>query len=525
MKLRGDMKKNKCLYNLEMLIPFTTQTPYQSYKDDVRREQFVGYVRELAGTQVDALMCCPTAWRLPIYRSKVDPVWQTWARDHRDPKPEDDWKYFDKAFSRIKRYMLREDYEDPLQITLAAARAIGIDFFFSYRMNDLHNTYYNGDRLPPTMDPVWRDNPALRLRTGNGHYAMNYLHQNVRDYYYAVVEELVENYDIDGFELDFMRSPCFFPEDKISEGAILMSGFVRSIRALLDTIGKKRGKQLRLSARVPWTLKKCAEIGLDAPAWKQAGVVDLLNVSSFFCTSPEIEIEGFKGLPGKADVYGEMHFVTYAGSGEMGCSVNRRTSREIYETTAASLLERGADGVSLFNFAYVRDHHFNEARRRIYMNREPPFDVLKNICNREYLQSRPVHYAITPGFGLLPVKLPAPKPLTFPLFLAGNPAGGNFKQALLRLELSRPGYIYSGLAARMGDTELTQVPGAGELFPPFSNESLPLPGCLFFFDVPLESLKHGWNVITVHASMAGEYFYLSLADYRLNGVELAVYRD
>ena len=56
----------KIAYNHEMLICFTSQTPYQSYETEVGKEQFRGYVRELAGTGVDILMCCPTAWRLPL---------------------------------------------------------------------------------------------------------------------------------------------------------------------------------------------------------------------------------------------------------------------------------------------------------------------------------------------------------------------------------------------------------------------------------------------------------------------------
>ena len=517
-------KKHRCLYNHEMLINFTTQTPYQGFDKEVDREQFRGYVKELAGTQVDALMCCPTAWRLPLYFSKVNPVWQTWAREHHDPNPAADWKYFDKVFHRVKSYMLREDYEDPVQITLDASREIGIDFFFSYRMNDVHYSFYTGDRISPLMDQIWVENPEWRINTGNGHYSMNYLIQEVRDYYYAIIEELVENYDLDGFELDFMRNPCFLPKDRIPEGIALMSDFVKRIRALLDSTGQRRGKKLRLAVRVPNKVDSCLATGLDVPAWKRDSLIDMINASPFFCTSPEIDIEAFHKLPGKADVFGELHFVTCNDGGKLIGNVNRRTTTRIYETIASSLLERGADGISIFNFAYVRDHHFNEARRRPYMNPEPPFEALKHIVDLKYLKNQPTHYVITPGFGMLPVRVPSAKPLDFKLFLPCEPNEGNYKQALLRLEISRPGYIYSGLEAWIGDTVLKQVPGAGELFPPFSNEALPKPECLFFFEIPLTSLKHGWNMITVKAAMTGEYFGLSISNYQLCGIELALYK-
>jgi len=283
------MKNYRCLYNHEMLICFTTQTPYQSYKENVRKEQIEGYVKELANTQVDAFMCCPTAWRLPIYYSKVNPVWQTWARKHKDPLPEDDWKYFDKVFSRVKRYMLADDYADPLQITLNTAKKIGLAFFFSYRMNDVHQSHYTGKRISPTMDPLWKNHPEWRLPLADkdhvGPYAMNYLHQEVRDWYYAIIEELVENYDIDGFELDFMRNPIFFPAEKIKEGMELMTEFTRKIRSLLDRTGAKRKKQLKLCVRVPWTLKRCMDVGLDVPRWCREKTVDMVNASSFYMTT------------------------------------------------------------------------------------------------------------------------------------------------------------------------------------------------------------------------------------------------
>ena len=303
-----------------------------------------------------------------------------------------------------------------------------------------------------------------------------------------------------------------------------MTAFVRQVRKLLHKTAAKRGKRLKLSVRVPWSVEKCLEIGLDVKAWKNEELIDMINISSYYCTSPELQIEAIKALPGSADIYGEVHFVTYQGSGELASNVNRRTTPEIYKTMAASYLERGADGISLFNFAYVRDHHFYEARRRKYMNFEPPLDILKNITELNNLNHQDIHYIITPGFGKLPQKLPAYEPLSFNIFIPCDPDERNYEKAVLRLELSKPGYIYNGLKAFINKVELEQIPGQGELFRPFSNEALPHPECLFFFSVPLNQLKHGWNPILIEASMADQYFALSLSDYQLKGVELAIYK-
>lgn len=514
-------KQYKCLYNHEMLINFTSQTPYQSYNDEVGKKQFEGYVKELAGTQVDALICCPTAWRLPTYYSEINPVWQTWAKKHKDPNPVADWKYFDKTFHRVKEYMLRDDYEDAVQLTLEKSREIGVDFFFSYRMNDLHYSYFVDKRISPTMDPLWRNHPEMRFSTENDHYGMNYICREVRDWYFAVIEELVENYDIDGFELDFMRWPVLFPKEKLNEGTMHITRFVQKVRDMLNKVGRARGKLLKLMARVPPSLGKCLSAGLDIPAWQSEELLDMINVSSFYRISPEIQIEEFKKISKAANVYAELHFVTYPGKSDF--NINRITSPEIYKTMAASFLGRGADGISLFNFAYVRDHHFNEARRRPYMNVEPPFEVLRNIVDKDQQKARAIHYVITPGFDTLPVKIPSKKALDFQFFLAWEPNSKTYSESLLRLEISRPGYLYGGLRAYIGNVELQQIPNSGELFRPYSNEALPQPECLFYFSVPVEKLRRGWNKITIETLIHDEYFSLCLKKYQLEGVELAVY--
>jgi len=518
-------KKYRCLYNHEMLICFTTQTPYQSYKENVKKGQFTGYVEELINTQVDALMCCPTAWRLPIYYSKVNPVWQTWAREHKDLLPEEDWKYFDKVFSRVKRYMLSEDYEDPLQITLDTAQKNNLAFFFSYRMNDVHQAFFTGDRISPTMDPIWRDHPEWRMEMDEkshpgyaGHYAMNYLHQEVREWYYAIINELVENYDIDGFELDFMRNPIFSPPGKIKECTELMTAFVKKIHTLLYKKSIERNKQLKLCVRVPRTLELCTEVGLDVSRWCREKMIDMLNVSSSYMITPELAIEEFKQICSAIPVYGEMYHLTFPKEGES----NRRSTKEVYETTAYSFWDRGADGVSFFNFCYVRDHHFSEARRRPYMNPEPPFKVLQNICNLSYLKDCSKHYIITPGFGTLPVGVKSMPP--FKLYIADDKVSERFHGAMLRLEFNKSGFLYNALKVFINDFELFQMPGSGELFHPFSNEALPVPDVLFYFKVPLNILKHAWNRIEIKTNLEGEFFKLSLQGHQVRGIELALYQ-
>lgn len=521
---RKTMEKYRCIYNHEMLINFTTQTPYQSYDDPVGKAQFVGYIEELAGTQVDAVMCCPTAWRLPIYYSEVNPVWQTWGREIKDPLPEADWKYFDKVFTRVRRYMLGDGYEDPLQITADTARKHGMGFMFSYRMNDHHYTHFNGERVPPTMDPLWRDHPEWYIPTMGGiRTAMNYMVSEVRDWYYRILKELLTNYDVDGLELDLMRAAHYFLPKDVPDGLEVMTGFVASIRTMLGAFGAERKKTLKLCVRVPWTVEHCLKLGLDVPRWQEEGLLDMVNVSSHARTTVEVDMRGFRQRMPEATLYGEIHFMSGGAHGPApGIGGARKTTREIYRTTAHSFLEQGADGISIFNFGYARDHHFHEPRLRRYTIAEPPFDILQDICDRERLKTYPRHYNLCSGFGQLPQTFPATEPRTFELYLAET-SFREFTGSRLRLQFSDEGIFPDAITVAVNDVPVTMVPGSGELFQPETNEGLANPLELFFFDVPTDILQHGINTITVSVSPFAEFFMMGSKRNSLCGIELALY--
>ena len=498
----------KLAYNHELLIGFTTQTPYQSYETEVTPEQFRGYVRELSDTGIDILMCCPTAWRLPVYRSEVNRVWQTWGPNHKDPNFAADWKYFDRAFHRVREYMVSEAYEDPVEISLGTAREVGISPWLSYRMNDHHYMHYTGQRVPPTHDPFWQAHPEFRLSTSHSN---NYLVPEVREWYYAILEELVNRYEAEGLELDFMRSTPYFEPNEVPQGTPVMTEFVRRLRRLTQAHGMKLG------VRVPQSIPKALEAGLDVPTWKKEGLIDLITVSTFFITSPVQDVEAYKALPGEAEVLGELHFIT-DGLPMLGCNVSRRTGREIYLTMAASLMERGADGVSFFNFSYVRDHHFNDPRQRAHMSVEPPFDIFAKLRDADYRRRMPLH-TITRGARY--PWLTARHLLELEIHL---PAGADEgKSAMLRVEMDRPGFIYRALSAECNGVPLTQVPGSGELFQPLSNFDLPSPECLFYFQVPPDAVRHGWNHVKILTDDSGEYS-IPHTGICVKGVEMAVYK-
>ncbi len=504
-----DSKKYRCLYNHEMLILFTTQSPYQTYRENVKPEQVKGYVKELENTQVDALMCCPTAWRMVLWPSEIEKHWQEEAPHETEPLPESDWKYYDKAYYRIRRYMLAGN--DPLLMTLESAREAGLDFFISYRMNDHH--YLNNPDCP-THRGFWQKHPEYRIEPGKGTY-LNYLLPEVRDYYFSLLDELAAKYDIDGIELDLQRSPVFFPKNMINEGCLIMNDFIKRIRCMLDKTGRKRGKYLQLCVRVPHTLNLCAQAGLDPAAWDRERLIDIVNISPFFRNTMDVDIEGFREAVSNARLYGEMHFITCPGKTKAGYgnNINRRTTKEIYETTAYDFLQRGVDGLSFFNFAYTRDHSFNEPRRKEFPGIEPPFEVLENICDSCYLKKQPKHYYIGSGFGTFP----ATNEKELKLKLHDDISAGIYKSAVVRIETENE-CLRIPIEVYFNGYKLDETIKSGELFDPFSREALPESENLRYFELSLKYIEEGENRIRIRRSSADPYQRIVFI-----GFELALY--
>ena len=245
----------KCLFNHELLCLFTTETPYQTYRTPVDDVQVTGYVRELKGTGVDALMICPQAWMTNLWPSKVD---LRWSRPERveERLPEDDLKYYEKVYQRVSRYMRQG--KDPVALTVKTTREAGIAPLLSYRMNENHYTFCPDC---PTHSDFWRKHPQYRLQKHDPN--LDYLHPEVQRYQLSLIDELINNYDIDGFECDFMRQAVFFPPDSVAEGTEVMTGIVRHIRTKLDEVGKQRGKRLYLCVRVPHVLGSRSEELVD----------------------------------------------------------------------------------------------------------------------------------------------------------------------------------------------------------------------------------------------------------------------
>ena len=522
----------RCLYNHDMgSIPQCFTPALTSYDQDITREQVQQFVWDVAHTDVDAFLCCPTMLRRVLWRSEVDPHWQQETpllpdRDDTDPflAREDQKMYY-----RMYRYMMKGG--DPVHETFEAVKKAGMDFFISYRMNDWHYFEFESDSL--LLDTFWREHPEYRVGGFAEYYPFvddwsepripkleNYLLPQVRGHYYDLLDELARLYDIDGMELDFMRSPLYFPPSHLEEGTQAMTEFVRSIRGLLDRHGAVRGKDLSLCVSVPSTLELCSKVGLDMVRWDEEQLIDQVRVSPGYITSFDLDIEDFCGKLKRARIYGDLQG-TWAVRRDIGG--HRPTTPEIYETGAYGFLKRGADGIAFdnFTFTYPTIHDNWLKPGRMDGGCGPPVDVLKRVCDADYLATRPKHYFIGcrnigwryEGIG----RLPAMNRIETTMVIYDDVSSGQFTGAVFRV-VSGDGCDGIPMEVRFNSVPLSEFGGCGELFKPLLDIGLPRANEVRYFRVPLEILKTGDNTLSVETRDAQE-------SVELIAVELALYVD
>ena len=479
----------KCVFNHELLIVCSKKTN--------STQHIQAFVEKLKDTDVDAVMCCPTMWRTNLFPSDVDPTWKKY-------RPEQPLSKF-RSYDYIMRYLHAGG--DPVKDTLEACRTCGKDFFISYRMNDHH---YVDDLAWPSHNAIWREHPEYWLGDSDtSPYTkkdnvrlFNYLLPPVRDYYFAILQELCAKYDVDGVELDFQRFPKFFPSDKLNEGARVMTAFVRRIKEMMDRIGRERGKSLKLCIRVPETLAKCRDAGLDVPGWDAAGLVEMINISSSYRHTMELEIEGFRANTKRARLYGEMNYVTNQDAKNK--FARRYTTIEIYRASALNLFHRGADGVSLFNYDYVP-----EAQRLLMAA------GLKQITDIEFLKAQSKDYVVDSGFGTFP----ATNEKALNVVIPDNTAKVKFARAVLRVE-TRKSCADLQIAVQLNGKPLEPIQREEtELFPQLAkNESYATRDTLKFYAVPPDLLVPGANKVEIRNSDKKK------ASCQFYSIEIALYR-
>lgn len=244
--------------------------------------------------------------------------------------------------------LLHERGLNPYAIWLAYARERGISAWLTMRMNDIHSVDEPSNFMHSAF---WREHPEFRrvphrfARWQDA--ALDYGRPEVRERALAQVGELLDTFDVDGLELDWMRFGFHFRPGHEAEGRDLLTEFVRSVRALTERAAERLGHAVRLGVRVPARPETAAELGMDAVAWAQAGLVDVVVPTAFWATTDyTMPIRLWKQLvPAKVTLAAGLELLSRA----YPAAPPIHNTAEMVFGYAANYLWQGADRIYLFN--------------------------------------------------------------------------------------------------------------------------------------------------------------------------------
>lgn len=294
--------------------------------------------------------------------------------------------------------------DDPLQPILNWWKRDGRTFFFSVRMNDLHHSY---GTCPNWWDPVRRAQKHLFLKplteeewqtqfvpwlNGKGpnpisekfgrsrtEVGYDYSRREVREHFLGILREACRRYDLDGVEFDWLRSAIYFRKGEVDAG--ILTEFVGQAHAILAEAANRRGHPMRLVCRVPDSPEKALDVGLDVGAWLKAGWIDavIAGDGDFFsaCGIDQwVTLAHRHAVP----VYGALERSNWGGM-----RFARFGSPETLRAAVATLYQKGADGIYLFNF---------------YAKEEYP--LLTDFSDPALLARQPKEYFLDPDYRRLP---------------------------------------------------------------------------------------------------------------------------
>ncbi|MFA6560913.1 MAG: hypothetical protein WCV00_03270 [Verrucomicrobiia bacterium] len=487
-------------------------SPWHKKGEPFREKMLEATVDEAAGTGVDAHLLQPGVGWIPWWKSKVYPAEQhyRWFKERTGMDPDSFGKYMLAGGDMVKVFVERCRKKEQAP-------------FISLRMNDGHHLENAGvkDRRSIWASKFYVEHPEYRIGPDLAkweQHVLNWAIPEVRAHKFAFIHELCENYDLDGFEMDFMRHYSYFQLDKTTseQRRGIMTAFVRQVRELLDRTARD-GKRRWLCARVPAYTSAHDPLGLDLPAMVEVGL-DMVNLSASYFTVQQTDLAAIRRSVPQAAVYLEMCHSIWNGRKPIAKGYDtfpfRRATPEQFYTAAHLAYARGADGVSAFNFVYYREHG-GQGRGPFS---EPPFHVFKHLGDRKWLARQPQHYFFASGWGnpfakppVLPRKMAAGQTEAFTLDLA-PPTGGWKRGGRLRIQ-GEDSLGESRWSARLNGKELAATDDLSEPYPNPYPPMLGKPEELRAWSVPASAMKDGPNriEITMTASKPLRVAFLDLA--------------
>ncbi len=246
-----------------------------------------------------------------------------------------------------------ETGKDMNTIRINLLREREISPWITIRMNDIHDTSSAENPYNSTFRLTHDYLIGSKSVTTGPHYCFDYSIKAVRDYYFAVIQENIERYDVDGIELDWMRESYPIKDDSLREETRLaINQMMRDVRKLLDVWEIRRGHEIKVAVRVPAQIHVAENYALDAETWSREKLVDMVTVTARWATTDtNMDLEGWdkllKETAQNPDILvGAGQEVLYRSN---PAYKTQHQSADAARGTAYSYLSRGSDFMYMFN--------------------------------------------------------------------------------------------------------------------------------------------------------------------------------
>jgi hypothetical protein len=302
---------------------------------------------------------------------------------------------------------------DPLKVLIDRSHEKGIEFFASLRLGN-----YGGM------------NPDHSVANGG----RGFVHEEVRIHQIAIIEELVNDYDIDGLELDFSAapggSPFWLQEEDVSEYTPVMTEFIADAARIAR--GRPEGP-IPIGARIYPTERLNTSTGLDIQSWFTNALVDFAVplIYADFVLDANMPIEWLVAEAHKHDISIYAMLQPY-------CSDESRRFHNVQNATirqmaaaAANFWQMDIDGL----YTWFLSWPLGDPERRLLTEIGDP-DRVKE-ADKHYFLRRPsagTHDHEYPP--VLPVDLTPGGSCELPFTIADDPANPRLTQITLRLAIT-----------------------------------------------------------------------------------------
>ena len=320
-------------------------------ESDMTRDGVRKFILGYAGRQVGAVVMSVNSSRASFDSKAIEPIWAGVTEDA-DGHLLFHGKDIGNGGARWVRNArkLHDDGIDVYKEWIEALHGAGKEAWVSCRMNDLHNV---DDEDNYMHDKFWREHPEYRRARHIDDWfgrALDFAIDEVRAHKFDILNEQLERYDADGFELDWTRFPAFLKPGCEMRDAHLITDLLRKYHAAVQRQEAIRGHKIKIGARVLSSIEDCLRFGLDVVTWVNERLVDSLTIGNFWPTiNSDIPFETWRAAFGNTIELNAGLELTALPFSNVPEARLMPLTKEMIAACTAEYLYRGADNIYLFN--------------------------------------------------------------------------------------------------------------------------------------------------------------------------------